>query len=347
MSKVNIELEASVALKIVKNSSDHYPHSVSGPLFGIDLEEDSNTKKVVISHVFSFPNNNSNSNDHHHQEGYSFKLKSNLRFQNEVLDAFKETGLGVKFVGLYLSSIGGRYLTQQVVDSMMQQQALKNENDDNSKVLLLVHDPSKTKNGVLSLRIFKLSEVFVKTCRNGKKFQTTNLIENGLTFKNVLEELPLTIHNSHLVNLKILSSSDESKGEENFESLKLSSTIPTVETTIESLFDSIDDFNYDQNNFNYYQRSLSRELAKINQWKQKRKLENLNKLKQNPNTPESELLSLDESEWSKHFKLPSEPSRYENLIISGLLNNFCNELEVSSANELIKSFSVAKGLDIN
>lgn len=250
--------------------------------------------------------------------------------------------MGVKFLGWYLSSSGAKDLTQLVIDSMVQQQISKLQNNDSTNVLLLVHDPSKTQNGALSLRCFKLNPDFLNIYKDHKKFYTKNLAANEVNFKNILIEIPLTLNNSHLSKLQILALPKP----ENYNTLKLSNSSSNITSTIENVFDAIDDFNYDQNNFNYYQRSLAREYTKINTWKQKRKLENLNKLKQDPNTPESELLSIDEAEWSKQFKLPQEPSRYENMVISGLLNNYCNDLEVDGAAELIKSFAVSKGLDI-
>ena len=49
---------------------------------------------------------------------------------------------------------------------------------------------------------------------------------------------------------------------------------------LESLSGQVDSFNYDQNNFNYYQRQYQKEQSKIQQWKQQRKLENLERAKE-------------------------------------------------------------------
>lgn len=341
----SVKINASVALKITKHASDSFPNVEYGPIYGID-----ETPEVInVTHSFLFPiyhNNNNNNNNNNNIDETAFNLRgSNTKFQNEYMKKLASTSIGVKLLGWFMCATGGKFLTQSVIDAMLhyQQQQFK-ENRDKTPIVFLVHDPSLALERVLSLRCFKLSDNFLKVAESDEKFITKNLTKNELNYDNILTEIPVQIQNSHLINLKI---QEIPQIKEDFSCLELSqSTSNSTCQNIENLFDSIDHFNHNVGNFHYYQRSLTRELAKIAQWKQKTKIENANKLKSNPNLSESELTSLDENEWSKHFKLPNPPSRYENLIVSGSISKTCNTLEVSGATELIKTFTTEKGLDI-
>ncbi|CDK27383.1 unnamed protein product [Kuraishia capsulata CBS 1993] len=319
---MSVEINSSVVLKLVRVSEDAFPHSISGPVYGFENS---------VSHVYAFPGN--------HSEDATVR-PNNVKFQSEVLDLLKQAHIGATAKGWFISAVGGKFLSQSLLESMLSQRAAKQESGDDSPVLLLVHDPSKQQQGILSLGAFTLSENFLNVATSKEKYTTKNLNANDLSYKNILQEIPIKVHNPHLINLTI----QELTIEDDHNILNLSNSATAAYTTIDQLFETVDNFNYNQGNFHYYQRSLSRELPKISQWKQKAKLENLNKLKANPELTEKDLVSLDD--WSKHIKLPTEPSRFENLVLSGLLNNYCNDLESSGVSELLKTFSTQKGLDI-
>lgn len=172
-------------------------------------------------------------------------------------------------------------------------------------------------------------------------------------------ELPLTVHNSHLLTslLHQLPSSppkDELKFPSNlaelntdpnkplpplcpnFDSLDLSID-PFLEKTCDLLLDSIENHHTELNNYQYYQRSLGREQAKITAWQQKRKAENAARAaaKQPP---------LPEDEWQRLFKLPQEPSRLETLLNSRQVEQYSRQVDGFTASVSAKMFAVRSNL---
>src|ERR1700722_7394869 len=115
-----------------------------------------------------------------------------------------------------------------------------------------------------------------------------------LTYKDIFVELPIIVHNSHLLTsflhqlptplpkaelelptslADLTKDSPELPLYPNLESLDLSID-PYLERTCDMLLDTIETHYTELNNFQYYQRQLTREQAKITAWKAKRAAEN-------------------------------------------------------------------------
>ena len=91
-----------------------------------------------------------------------------------------------------------------------------------------------------------------------------------------MEELPVQIHNSHLVTSLLHTIENPlEKGSvalsPNFDTLDLSID-PYLEKNLEYLIDGMDEWSYEQGNLQYFQRQLTREQAKIAAWQAKRVL---------------------------------------------------------------------------
>lgn len=184
--------------------------------------------------------------------------------------------------------------------------------------------------------------------------------KSNLRYQDILVELPLQIHNSHLLTsfLHELPQAPPAKASldfpssladlshdpnttstplaPNLDSLELSID-PFLEKTADLLLDSIEQHQTEQNNAQYYQRSLAREQAKIQAWQQKRKSEN--SLREQQNQPK-----LDENEWQKLFKLPQEPSRLESLLVGRQVEQYARQVDGFSAVVSGKMFGVRGGL---
>ena len=93
-----------------------------------------------------------------------------------------------------------------------------------------------------------------------------------------------------MVDVYLSSLSPKPTAESELGVLNLLSNLNSTGQLLESLYGQIDSFNYDQNNFNYYQRQYQKEQSKIQQWKQQRKLENLERAKRGEK-------ELDTDEW--------------------------------------------------
>jgi translation initiation factor 3 subunit H len=178
-----------------------------------------------------------------------------------------------------------------------------------------------------------------------------------MTFKDVLQELPIVIHNSHLLTTflhQLPATPDDAEVDPpnslaelnhdpvrlplypSLESLDLSID-PFLEKTCELLLDSIESHYTDLNNFQFYQRQLGREQSKISQWQSKRKAENAARAaaKQQP---------LPEDEWQRLFKLPQEPSRLEGMLNAKQVEQYSKQVDGFTANISVKMFAVRENL---
>lgn len=184
--------------------------------------------------------------------------------------------------------------------------------------------------------------------------------KSKLRYQDILVELPLQVHNSHLLTafLHQLPQQPPQKSElefpsslaelsrdpsitstplaPNLESLDLSID-PFLEKTCDLLLESIENHQTENNNAQYYQRSLAREQAKIQQWQQKRKSENALRAQQKQPP-------LPEDEWQKLFKLPQEPSRLESLLVGRQVEQYARQVDGFSATVSAKMFGVKGNL---
>jgi len=177
------------------------------------------------------------------------------------------------------------------------------------------------------------------------------------TYKDILVELPIIVHNSHLLTsflhqlpapapsteLDIPASlADISKASTqtplypNIDSLDLSID-PYLEKTCDMMLESIETHYTELNNFQYFQRQLAREQTKVTAWKAKRVAENAQRAlsKQAP---------LPEDEWERLFKLPVEPSRLEGMLNARQVDQYSRQIDGFTASITSKMFAVKSNL---
>jgi translation initiation factor 3 subunit H len=144
-------------------------------------------------------------------------------------------------------------------------------------------DVSRSGSGAVSLRAFRLTSAFVAAHKEGKftverypksPLQLTlSLSRHNLTHRDILEELPLEVHNSNLTTslLQALDSplTNTVPLSPNFDALDLNLD-PYLEKNIEYLLDGLDEYSYEQGNLQYFARQLAREQSKIAAWQAKR-----------------------------------------------------------------------------
>jgi translation initiation factor 3 subunit H len=177
------------------------------------------------------------------------------------------------------------------------------------------------------------------------------------TYKDILVELPIIVHNSHLLTsfLHQLPSPTPSTDLEfpasladltkdtpqiplypNLDSLDLSID-PYLEKTCDMMLDSIETHYTELNNFQYFQRQLAREQTKVTAWKAKRVAENATRaLSKQPPLPEDE--------WERLFKLPVEPSRLEGMLNARQVDQYSSQIDGFTASITSKMFAVKTNL---
>lgn len=312
-----INISSSVLLSLLRHGSEHYPQLFSGALLGFEDES-----LIDITHGFPYPYPDQ-------YEGGSFKSRSGSQYQKDLLENYKKLGYGIEFLGWFQSTISGNFITNQLIEALAQQQL------NNSNAFILINDLSSVGQEV-SIKALRLSTGFMNAYIEGK-WKSKDLEAKKTSFLNIFDKLNLNIKNQKLVDAYLASVSPKPTTESELGVLNLASNLNSTGQLLESLYGQIDSFNYDQNNFNYYQRQSQKEQSKIQQWKQQRKLENLERAKRGEK-------ELDTDEWKTIFKLPVEPSRYNNILHSRAIDVLSDDILKKCDEELIKSFAIERKL---
>ncbi|KAI0160852.1 eukaryotic translation initiation factor 3 subunit 3 [Hypoxylon sp. FL1284] len=346
-----VQVEALVVVKIVRHCSNSFPTTATGSIVGMDKDG-----VLEITNTFPFPTVDVTNVEGSHQNDASAlaaaapRAKANIVYQNDMIRHLKEVNVDANNVGWYTSATMGNFVNPSFIENQYHYQR------ENDRTVALVHDVSRSSQGALSLRAFKLTQNFMTAFKEGK-FTTESLQKSKLSFKDILVELPVHVHNSHLLTtflhqLPVAPTAEDvtmptslADLERNPVKMPLYPSVdildlsidPFLEKTCDLLLDSIESHYTELNNHQYYQRQLAREQAKITAWQTKRKAENAARVaaKQQP---------LPEDEWQRIFKLPQEPSRLEGMLNAKQVEQYSKQIDGFTANVSAKMFAVRGNL---
>lgn len=341
-------------MKISKHCSSTFPTIATGSLVGMD-----NGSLLEVTNTFPFPtvdvassdrDSHQNDRDQSNLAAAAPRAKANINYQNDMIHHLKEVNVDANNVGWYTSATMGNFVNLNFVENQYHYQR------ENPNVVALVHDVSRSSQGSLSLRAFKLSAQFMTAYKEGK-FTTDVLQKSKLTYKDILLELPVIVHNSHLLTSylhqlpappadpevslpqslsEIERNPFQSPPYPSVDTLDLAID-PFLEKTCDLLLDSVEAHYTDLNNHQYYQRQMAREQAKITAWQTKRKSENASRAA-------AKQPLLPEDEWQRLFKLPPEPSRLEGMLNARQVEQYGKQVEGFTANISAKMFAVRGNL---
>lgn len=357
-------------MKVIKHCANRFPSTATGSLVGMD-----NNGTLEVTNSFNFPAIDVPPEAQYDQQHFNAaaavpRAKSTAAYQAEMIRLLREVNVDANNVGWYTSANLGNFVNQNFIENQYHYQKELNE-----RTVALVHDVSRSSQGALSLRAFRLSPQFIQAYKENKfttekyvwlrllyEFSTdtvNSLLKSGLKYTDILVEIPVQIHNSHLVNtflhqipsmieqgiMKPPTSVEEIENNPafkndtlapNFDSLSLSID-PFLNQTCDNLLDAIETHHVEANNFSYYSRALAREQAKIQQWQAKRKAENAARaLSKQPLLPEDE--------WQRLFKLPTEPSRLESMLNSRQVEQYARQVDGFVAGTTGKMFAIRGNL---
>ncbi|KAL4813700.1 eukaryotic translation initiation factor 3 subunit H [Aspergillus spinulosporus] len=348
-----VKVEALVVMKIIKHCSQVFPTTATGSIVGMDVDGVLEITNSFPFPVVEVPPESHFDNAAPNPAAAAPRAKANTVYQAEMIRMLREVNVDANNVGWYTSANMGNFVNMNVIENQFFYQKEMNE-----RTVALVHDPSRSAQGSLSLRAFRLSPKFMAAFKDNK-FTSDELQKSNLKYQDILVELPVEIHNSHLItsfihqlqnqtqaapteiptSLATLENSPFAKQTilaPNFDNLSLSID-PFLEKNCDLLLDSIETHHTETSNFQYYQRSLAREQAKITAWQAKRKAENATRatLKQPP---------LPEDEWQRLFKLPQEPSRLDSMLNSRQVEQYARQIDSFVSSTTGKMFAVKGNL---
>ncbi|KAG5933025.1 Eukaryotic translation initiation factor 3 subunit H [Claviceps sorghi] len=341
---------SQVIMKIAKHCSSTFPTIATGSIVGMDQNN-----VLEVTNTFQFPTVDSAATEGHQNDtsliaAAAPRQKANIAYQNEMIRYLKEVNIDANNAGWYTSATMGNFVNMGFIENQYHYQK------DNDRAIALVYDTSKSSQGNLALRAFRLTSAFMAIYKDGK-FTTEILQKSKLTFRDILAELPINVHNSHLLTsflhqMPATAPADEVQPPNSISDIKrdaikaplypsidnLDLAIdPFLEKTCDLLLESIESHYTDLNNFQFYQRQVTREQAKISQWQAKRKAENAQRaVAKQPLLPEDE--------WQRLFKMPQEPSRLEGMLNAKQVEQYSKQVDGFTSNVSAKMFAVRENL---
>jgi len=245
-------------------------------------------------------------------------------YQLEMMRCLREVNVDNNIAGWYSSTYMESFLNKFTIATQFKyQERIK-------KSVLIVYDPLRTSQGILSLKAVRLTAPFMEVYKT-QVFSKESLTKGNLTFDDIFEEVPIRIHNSQLVNAFLFDLQEQSSMECDSDRLGLS-TNPFLERNMEYLIESMDELSQEQTKFRFYQNSLQRQQAQQLAWLQKRRVENVARKKNG----EQELPEEDPN--NPIFKPLVEPNRLESLLLTKQINNYCKQMNNFSGNSFAKLY---------
>lgn len=150
-------------MKIIKNCSQSFPAIATGSLVGMEVNG-----TLEITNCFPFPTIDASNTDAHMDAVHNVAAgaprgKANVLYQNEMIRMIREVNIDANNVGWYTSTSMGNFINSATVENQFFYQKEMNE-----RTVALVYDVSRSIQGGLSLRAFRLSSLFMSSFREAK-----------------------------------------------------------------------------------------------------------------------------------------------------------------------------------
>lgn len=162
-----LQIEALVAMRIIKHATAAYPSPATGFLVGMDVNS-----QLQITNSFPFPTaaqESSASSDPYHQADAATlaaaapRAKSNVAYQNEMIKFLREVNVDAQGVGWYMSTSMGSFVNSNFIENQHFYQRAADE-----KTVALIFDAARSSQGSLSLKAYRLSPGFMTAFKDGK-----------------------------------------------------------------------------------------------------------------------------------------------------------------------------------
>lgn len=157
-------------MKIIKHSSQTYPTIATGSLVGMDVNG-----TLEITNTFPFPTIDASTADAREDSIQNLaaaapRSKANHAYQNEMIRLIRDVNIDANNVGWYTSTSMGNFINANMIENQFFYQKEPTE-----RTVALVYDTSRSVQGTVSLRAFRLSSLFITAFKEGK-FTTDRLV---------------------------------------------------------------------------------------------------------------------------------------------------------------------------
>ena len=150
-------------MKIIKHCSQKFPVTATGSLVGLDV-----SGTLEVTNTFPFPIVDIPQESHYDAPYFNVaaaapRAKANTSYQQEMVKMLREVNVDANNVGWYTSANMGNFCNLNFIENQYYYQK-----DLNERTVALVHDVSRSSQGSLSLRAFRLSPQFMSAYKENK-----------------------------------------------------------------------------------------------------------------------------------------------------------------------------------
>ncbi|WAR24144.1 EIF3H-like protein [Mya arenaria] len=296
-----VQIDGLVVLKIIKHCQEEGTAGqelVQGVLLGLVVDN-----RLEITNCFPFPRHN---DDEDFDE---------VQYQMEMMRNLRKVNIDHLHVGWYQSTYFGGFINRALLDSQYNYQHSIEES------VVLIYDPLKTTQGYLSLKAYRLTPEMMKFYGSrDQDFSPEAIKAAGMSYEKMFMEIPVHIKNSHLVNSLLCEIDDKLVDEESSDFLDLG-TSSMLEKNLKLLMESVDEVAMDANKYVNFQRQLQKQKTSENQLRIARGEKPL---------PDEDI--------NKIFKPLQTPARLDNLLITGQIDNYSQQIGEFAAQSFGKLF---------
>jgi translation initiation factor 3 subunit H len=339
-----VQLEGLVLLQIIKHCHESLPRSVAGSLLGLEADETlevTNSFPSPAIHQAQAPSTSimATSPTEKDKNIREYSIESN-EYQMEMMKHLREVNMDYNKVGWYQSAMNRTYVTTATIENQFLYQQNLGPN-----AICIIYDPLETMKGYLSLKAFRLTDTFCKQYKS-HEFTKEGFSKADIRSTTVLEEIPIHIHNSEMVQCYLFELQSKKwnhpapvlQSGAVFDRLDLA-TNTYLENSLQNLNAWADELAQEHYKFQGYERALAKQRLQQQQWLQKRREENKIRREQG-----EELLSEEDCNAATmggsggNQKSLHEPSRLESLLITKQMNTYCENINRFAGRSFTKLF---------
>ena len=344
-------IDVKVVLQIIKHAEDDSRNCDGLDGFLTGLPEDGTTH---ITHSFRNLNSQDIGEDDYHN--------CVSKYQDGMLKSLRKENQDHMIVGLYKKISNFNFLTK--ADDLNEVRDFQKRNDKscNNGTVMIIYDEHRMSNGDFGMRAFRVSkkgmQMYEETTSDSKAFSVSNVKKATLNYDEILEELPIVIQSSNLMNCMLHQVENDriAQLEMNVNGTLNSQVCQNkfgdklvapayslactsnIEHQAELMRESIEEVSKETKKFVESQRQLYIATSQKN-----RKISELRVKNETLISEGKEPLPINEEEIDKQVRMPEEYNRLHGMVLSYQSNIFCDSVKNISAGNIGKLF-VADGL---
>jgi len=233
-----VEIDALVILQIMKHCRQHEPHTVTGALLGLDVED-----ALQVTHCFGYVQKGS---DDHEKGGHD----DGEQYQIDMLRRLREVNVDSNTVGWYQTTHLGQFFSDTVIETQYLYQMQIHRS------ILLVYDPLQSRIGKPAFKALRLTPNFVQKYTETRESNKSALIEcaSGSMFM----EIPISVHSPVIVEAFLLDwALMDPASTTQIDALDVENQV-FLEKNTQLLISSLQELADEQNKIQNYERQASR-----------------------------------------------------------------------------------------